>query len=963
MAEIGTAVAERVVDSLFVVVKKEIGYMWNCSEYVENFRREAKELEVRRGKVQELVDIAIHKGDKLSYGVEDWVKEVDTELSKAGEFLQREANANKTCCKIGLCGNWGTLHHYGKTATKMAPSLLQLQARSSAYESCVSVETPPPGPLDVYQKKNLDDLDTHNSALGDIIKSLEDDSIQITGIYGLGGVGKTTLALEVAARFKKTSMFVDVAFTTISQKVDVEKIKKDIEYATKRIMKGDNILIILDDVWEKLNLEELCIPCGSEYMNCKILLTSRDRKVCKNMNAQSIIYVDPLPTAEAWILFKRVVGEKVETDANLNPVALKVVEECGGLPLLIQAIGNALKDENIESWNWALTQLQKHVPLDIDEEILKSFTHLKLSYDYLKSEEAKSCFLLCSLWEEDFNVSLEDLVFYGVGLEKFNDLDSIEDARGRVRNAVNTLTSSGLLLNSKQEGCTKMHDVVRDVALLIASEGNNKFLVKAGQGLTEWLPRDTSLEAYTGISIIHNKIRKLPDYKVNLPHLEIFLEQGNRHLSMISGEFIGCMKKVKVLDISWNSIESLPQSFQLLKKLRTLDLRGNETLREISMLGELQDLEILILNETGISEIPKEIAKLVNLRVLQVHDCWNLSHITEGVISALWRLEELCIEFKLKFIGASDCIVEVMSLSKLTYLDLTVPKIDDFPAHGQGFNSEKLKGFVIQIGGFHRGNKIRRSDRYLTLDCKHLVIPLPRWLKKLIEDSQPHIYLYGTRNLNNLMPTLYEEGFKKLEHFQLEHCRNVSCLVDDGTKRCDGDERKTEEKYFKELKHLELIDLVNLEVLWKCRDEYINLTNLVTLHITSCDKLEKVFTMGAAQGLFNLKELRIKNCKNLEAVIWGGDDKSRNVIMFPSLAQISLNGAWGLKSFYSGGSKNCSIKYPSLVDVKIEFCRSMKIWGPGIHETPNLKSLVVNGDVRSLELDGANAINYAMIQG
>jgi len=50
--------------------------------------------------------------------------------------------------------------------------------------------------------------------------------------------------------------------------------------------------------------------------------------------------------------------------------------------------------------------------------------------------------------------------------------------------------------------------------------------------------------------------------------------------------------------------------------------------------------------------------------------------------------------------------------------------------------------------------------------------------------------------------------------------------VNDGT-WCDGDERKTEEKLFKELKHLELWKLDNLKVLWKSPDEYLSLTNLV----------------------------------------------------------------------------------------------------------------------------------------
>nr|XP_043635385.1 uncharacterized protein LOC122606606 isoform X2 [Erigeron canadensis] len=470
-----------------------------------------------RRRVQELVDISICKGDKLKYRVEDWVKEADTQISKAHEFLQQQDMAKKTCCKIALCGTWGNLHGYDKSAAKMVLSLVQLQERGSTYESSVVVENPAPGSLDVYQSKNLEDLVIHNTALNAIIVALEDESKQIIGIYGFGGVGKSTLGMEVAVRLKKTNMlFADVAFATITQIINAEKIQKDLKNATERIMKGDKILIILDDIWEKLDLLKLGIP--NNHSNCKILLTSRSEKVCQEMNAQSIIYVDSLPREEAWILFKHVVGERVETEANLKPVAEDVAKHCGGLPLLIQAIGYALKHKSIDSWKSALSLLKEPAPWLIDDSIEKTFAHLQLNYDCLRSAEARSCFFLCSLFHEAEDIELEELVRYVVGLELFDDLDSIEDVRGRVQNAVNILTSSGLLLNVEDDkGCTKMHKVVRDMALSVGSEVKNRYLLKAGKDLIEWLPRD-------------NNVKDLTEYKTNF---DDFLESYDSMIRML----------------------------------------------------------------------------------------------------------------------------------------------------------------------------------------------------------------------------------------------------------------------------------------------------------------------------------------------------------------------------------------------------------------------------------------------
>nr|GEV54514.1 NB-ARC domains-containing protein [Tanacetum cinerariifolium] len=336
--------------------------------------------------------------------------------------------------------------------------------------------------------------------------------------------------------------------------------------------------------WSKIDEEHL--DSGETNVKQYDLWEELPLNVCVAMNSQENISVESLPEHEAWILFTNVVGEQVETDAEFNEIAKKIIGEC---------------------------VLRNHVTRDITPEVKRAFfNHLKLSYNYLESEEAKSCFLLCSMFPEDANIELENLVQYGIGLDKFDDLQSIEDARNRVQIAVNTLKSSFLLFDGDGKGTTKMHDVVRDMALLIASEGSDKIEVMSGKGLSQWHPRNAT-ESYIGISLMRNKICKLPDHEFHFPHLDSFLIPDNE-LESIPDKFIRAIKNVKVLDMKDNEISSLPQSFNLLTKLCMLNLSGNHYIDEISILGELKNLQILILNRTEIEEIPKEIGQLTKLR-------------------------------------------------------------------------------------------------------------------------------------------------------------------------------------------------------------------------------------------------------------------------------------------------------------------------------------------------------------
>ncbi|PRQ58231.1 putative leucine-rich repeat domain, L domain-containing protein [Rosa chinensis] len=159
--------------------------------------------------------------------------------------------------------------------------------------------------------------------------------------------------------------------------------------------------------------------------------------------------------------------------------------------------------------------------------------------------------------------------------------------------------------------------------------------------------------------------------------------KGNDHHSKIPSNFFEEMPKLKVLDICNLPLMSLPPSLELLKtNLQTLCLDGC-TLEDIARVGELRNLETLSYANSEVKELPKEIAKLTHLRLLDLSDCPELEVISPNVISSLTRLEDLRMKNSFeKWEAERDInerknasLLELKQLSGLTALEIYIPDV------------------------------------------------------------------------------------------------------------------------------------------------------------------------------------------------------------------------------------------------------------------------------------------------
>ena len=395
-------------------------------------------------------------------------------------------------------------------------------------------------------------------------------------------MGKSTLVKQVAEQAAQEKLFDKVVTASVLQTPDYRRIqgeladKLDMKLEEEseegraarlhqRMMKEKTILVVLDDLWAEVDLEKIGVPypaADHQYKGCKLLLTSRDKHVLSNeMGTQKDFRVEHLEEDEAWVLFKNKACDTVE-NPDLQLIAMEVAKECAGLPIAIVTVATALKNKSLPAWRDALQQLRRPTPTNIRGMDAKVYSSLELSYKHLQGDELKSFFLLCAIASTN-DINIEDLFYYGMGLGLFRGTNTLEEAKNRIDTLVDNLKASNLLLETGHFGFVRIHDVVRNVAVIIASEEYHVFaLQRTTLRKEDWPSMGHELRKITWVSLDQFDCDELPEGLV-CPKLEFFGCYPNQNSTMkVPDIFFEGMKQLKVLDFTDMHLPSLPSSLR-----------------------------------------------------------------------------------------------------------------------------------------------------------------------------------------------------------------------------------------------------------------------------------------------------------------------------------------------------------------------------------------------------------------
>uniref|UniRef100_A0ACD5X2Y4 Uncharacterized protein n=2 Tax=Avena sativa TaxID=4498 RepID=A0ACD5X2Y4_AVESA len=624
-------------------------------------------------------------------------------------------------------------------------------------------------------------------------------------IYGIGGIGKTTLAQLVFNDSQFTGY--SRVWVYVSQNLDLNRIgnsiisqlsevshvaeKQMIHNHLRKLLAGKKILIILDDVWEKnpdmlKNLKAM-LRLGAGSM-LKVIVTTRDeaiaREICHSVEPYKL---DTLTDKMCWTIIKQKTTFKDRVDKKqLKHIGREIATKCGGVALAAQTLGYTLNGKTSDEWesvrdNYIWDVSISEDPSSRNHEVLAS---LLLSYTHMP-EWLKLCFSYCAVFPKGHLIVKYDLIHQWIALG-FTEHSSIFDSMQLCEKYITQLLGMSFLQHSKTQPLSDgrwdkdvslftMHDLVHDLAtVILADQINNKGNVGGNRCRYALLtdcskPLQVSVSSPATLKALH------------------FRDCGKIWLC---GDAFSRAECLQVLDLSECFIWKLPYSIGELKHLRFL--RAPRILDQTipSCITELSELNYLNLRSScNILALPESIGDMKSLMHLDLSGCVGI--------------RELPISFtelkQLVHLDLSHCHMSISEafggFTKLQYLNLSVQFATD---------AKPIRVLAEFIGNL-------KKLRYLNLSgCMKVIAPS--------EDQ-----------INSLLDSI--STLPNLEHLDLSENELSSIPESMGN-----------------LRKLHTLNLLGCYELRKLPDSMVNMVSLKVLNVNSWVKLDEsvLFLLNAA---------------------------------------------------------------------------------------------------------------------
>jgi len=299
---------------------------------------------------------------------------------------------------------------------------------------------------------------------------LETSDVRVVGIYGMGGIGKTTLAKavynEICDAFEGKSFL--SMLKESSEKHGLVHLQEQLLYdilkmnfkigsvdmgiiQIKERLHRKSVLVILDDVddFEKLHMlfDKEWLGLGS-----RIIVTTRNEHLLRQLGVDEKYKLEELNCWESLRLFSWHAFKMYNPRGEYSELSIEAVDYVGGLPLALVVLGSFLKERSIAEWKSELEKLRR-TPNEKIQKILET------SFDSL-NRHTKEIFL--------------DIACFFVGIDKEYAIKILNDCKFFPNIGIPILIERSLVTTDCQNKLL-MHNLIRDMGREIVCQESPKY--------------------------------------------------------------------------------------------------------------------------------------------------------------------------------------------------------------------------------------------------------------------------------------------------------------------------------------------------------------------------------------------------------------------------------------------------------------------------------------------------------
>ncbi|XP_058788001.1 TMV resistance protein N-like [Vicia villosa] len=636
-----------------------------------------------------------------------------------------------------------------------------------------------------HEIKGLVGIEKNYEQIESMLK-IGSNEVIVLGIWGMGGIGKTTLAKALYAKLH--SQFEGCCFLNVmdesnkygldgvhskffSTLLEEENLHPDASYIESRFsmrrIARKKVFIVLDGVETLEKIEDLILEIDGLGPGSRVVVTTRDKHIFSLFSKCEIYEVQVLNKHDSLQLFSLTVFGQKHPEIGYEDLSERVIDYCKGNPLALKVIGANLRSRSNEAWVNELKKLEK-IPNK------KICDVLKLSFDDLdRCQKAIFLDIACFLREES--------KYFVIELLEACELFAISGIEVLLNKSLIQIKLIWLRLSNSEVDGLEMHDLLQKMGRDIVNQeskdpGKRSRLWKAEE-ICDVLKKNKGTEAVEAITFDRTEVGDLylksDSFKrmTNLRYLEIYNGSNGRACNVYFPDGLEWLSD-KLRYFRWDAycLESLPTTF-CAEMLLELNLTRSKLKRLWDGVQNLVNLKIMMLEFSyDLIEIP-DLSRATNLERLYLYSCESLCQLHPSIL-CLPRLEHLdlrsCIKIeslKTNFHSKSLYNLLLKGCSSLTEFSVT---------------SEAMRHLSLNGTAIHElSSSIWRNTKLTILDlteCNKLNIVGSKLSNDHGLGSVRDLDLSGCTEINALNLLFILDGIWSLNRLKMNECCNLEGL-------------------------------------------------------------------------------------------------------------------------------------------------------------------------------------------